>query len=273
MDRLKVFEYPNIYIANYSTDNRACAHSCREHTLIYVLSGRLEISEGDIKTNLEPGQVAFMRRDHRLQMEKRAHDGSPYNSIVLKFSRDFLRNTYQKLPSGKLPQAAIRSKSSLMVMESERSALKKLLESVLPYFETDSKPTEQELNARMEEALMVVLSTDENLYASLFDFIDPWKIDIIDFMNRNYMQDMSLEEIAYYTGRSLSTFKRDFKKCSSLTPQKWIIRRRLQAAHNLIASGNKNISEICFDVGFKNLSHFSRIYKDTYGVSPSLANQ
>ena len=66
------------------------------------------------------------------------------------------------------------------------------------------------------------------------NFVEPWKIDILDYLNENYMCDLSLEEIASYTGRSLATFKRDFAKVSNLTPQKWIIKRRLEAAHGLI---------------------------------------
>ena len=121
----------------------------------------------------------------------------------------------------------------------------------------------------MQEGTYILLNTDKHLYASLFDFVTPWKIDIIDYLNENYMCDLSMEEIASYTGRSLATFKRDFAKISNLTPQKWIIRRRLEAAHELIRKGRKKVSEVCFDVGFKNLSHFSKIYKETYGVAPT----
>ncbi len=121
----------------------------------------------------------------------------------------------------------------------------------------------------MIEGVYVLLNTDRNLYASLFDFVEPWKIDILDYLNENYMCDLSMKEIASYTGRSLATFKRDFAKVSDLTPQKWIVRRRLEAAHDLIRSGKKKVTEACFDVGFKNLSHFSKVYKETYGVAPS----
>ena len=62
-----------------------------------------------------------------------------------------------------------------------------------------------------------------------------------------------MKEIDRYTGRSLATFKRDFAKVSDLTPQKWIIRRRLEAAHDLIRSWKKKVTDACFDVGFKNL--------------------
>lgn len=121
----------------------------------------------------------------------------------------------------------------------------------------------------MAEGLHILLHTDSNLYASLFDFSEPWKIDTGEFMNENYMYDLSMEEIAAYTGRSLSTFKRDFRKFSDLPPQKWILKRRLQAAHELIRDEKKKISEACFDVGFKNLSHFSKVYKQMYGFAPT----
>ena len=62
----------------------------------------------------------------------------------------------------------------------------------------------------MTEGVYVLLNANKNLYASLFDFADPWKIDILEFLEKNYMNDLSLEEIANYTGRSLATFKRDF---------------------------------------------------------------
>ena len=100
--------------------------------------------------------------------------------------------------------------------------------------------------------------------------MEPWKIDILDYLNENYMYDLTLEEIASYTGRSLATFKRDFAKISDLTPQKWLIRRRLEAARELIHSGRRKVTEVCFDVGFKNLSHFSKVYKKTFGHSPSV---
>lgn len=124
---------------------------------------------------------------------------------------------------------------------------------------------------KMTEGMFAILKTDENLYASLFDFVDPWKIDIVDFMERNFMNDLSMGEMAYYTGRSLATFKRDFKKVSELTPQKWLIHRRLEAARELIRRGGRKVSEICYDVGFKNLSHFSKLYKEMYGMAPTLS--
>lgn len=256
-------------IASYFTDDRGCAHENREHTLIYLCSGELEIEERGKKTVLHPGDCAFMRRDNRMWLQKKVGDDKPYRSVVLKFSRAFLREFYQTLNHQQLPVDSKREKVSLRVLPSNRPDIRSLFESVIPYFDAGEKPSEEVLKLKMIEGVYVLLNTDRNLYASLFDFVEPWKIDILDYLNENYMCDLSMKEIASYTGRSLATFKRDFAKVSDLTPQKWIIKRRLETAHDLIKSGKKKVTEACFDVGFKNLSHFSKIYKENYGVAPS----
>lgn len=269
MEQLDVFDCSNVLIASYFADDRECAHENREHTLIYLCSGRLEIEERGKKTVLYPGDCAFMRRDNRMWLQKRVGKGEPYRSIVLKFSKSFLREFYQTLDRQQIPIDSKREKMSLRLLPKNRPDIRSLFESVIPYFDAGEKPSENILKLKMIEGVYVLLNTDRNLYASLFDFVEPWKIDILDYLNENYMCDLSMKEIASYTGRSLATFKRDFAKVSDLTPQKWIIRRRLEAAHDLIRSGKKKVTEACFDVGFKNLSHFSKIYKETYGVAPS----
>lgn len=273
MEQLDVFDCSNVFIASYFTDNRDCAHCNREHTLIYIHSGELEITERNRKTILRPGDCAFMRRDNLLWLQKRVKEGKPYRSIVLKFSRDFLREFYQTLNRRDIPADARRDKSSLHVMPANRPDIRSLFESVIPYFDAGLKPSDEILKLKMTEGIYAILHTDPHLYASLFDFIDPWKIDIMEFMEKNYMNELSMMEMAYYTGRSLSTFKRDFSRYSELTPQKWLIQRRLKAAHEFIRKGGQKVSEICYYVGFKNLSHFSKVYKETFGVAPTAHGQ
>lgn len=94
------------------------------------------------------------------------------------------------------------------------------------------------------------------------------KIDLKDFMEKHFRSDMSMSEFALATGRSLSTFKRDFKKISDLSPERWLTDRRLRAAYELLRRGHR-VADTCFDVGFKNVSHFSAIFKRKFGVTPS----
>lgn len=269
MEELKALDFSNMLRESYFTDDCPCAHHNCEHTLIYLCSGKLEIEQEGRRTVLHEGECAFMRRDYRMRLQERVQAGKPYRAVVWEFSRNFLCEFYQTLDSGALPVHAERNRDSLYLLPANRPDIRSLFESVLRLFEAEVKPSEEQLRRKMVEGLYVLLNTDKNLYASLFDFTAPWKIDLMDFMEQNYMNDLSLEEMASYTGRSLSTFKRDFQKYSELTPQRWITQRRLEAACELLRTSRQKVSEVCGKVGFKNLSHFSKIYKERYGVSPT----
>lgn len=102
----------------------------------------------------------------------------------------------------------------------------------------------------------------------LFDFAEPFKIDLESYMNDNYKSDLDISEFAHYTGRSLSAFKKDFGETFHLTPGRWLTKRRLQEARRLMENGEKPL-EVYLQVGFKNLSHFSTAFKREYGFPPS----
>ena len=76
-------------------------------------------------------------------------------------------------------------------------------------------------------------------------------------MEKNFRSDMSMSEFALASGRSLSTFKRDFKKMSELSPERWLTDRRLRAAHDLLSKGRR-VSDVCF----------SAIFKKKFGQTP-----
>jgi AraC-like DNA-binding protein len=83
------------------------------------------------------------------------------------------------------------------------------------------------------------------------------------------MFNMSLEKFGYLTGRSLTTFKRDFHKAFNVTPQRWLTKKRLELAHYQLTEKEKNPVEIYYETGFENLSHFSFAFKKQFGYSPT----
>ena len=68
-------------------------------------------------------------------------------------------------------------------LPSNRPDIVSLFESMTPYFDSSIHPTEELLQLKRMEGIYVLLNTSKNLYASVFDFADPWKIDILDFWN------------------------------------------------------------------------------------------
>jgi len=88
-------------------------------------------------------------------------------------------------------------------------------------------------------------------------------------MEKNYMFNMPLEKFGYLTGRSLSTFNRDFRKIFQTTPQRWLIQKRLELAYYHLKEKHKRPSDVFLEVGFEDLSHFSYAFKKQFGLVPS----
>lgn len=122
---------------------------------------------------------------------------------------------------------------------------------------------------KTNEALMAILKSDPRLVAIFREYSLAERADLVKFMNHNFLFNIPLQELADHSGRSLSTFNREFKMVFNETPHKWIMRKRLNHAHNLLLQGNSTPSEVYIQSGFEDLAHFSKAFKKQFGVSPS----
>ena len=94
------------------------------------------------------------------------------------------------------------------------------------------------------------------------------RFDLEKIMFDNYLYNLKIEEFATLSGRSLSSFKRDFKKLFNSTPSKWIKAKRLEYAKILLLESDLNINQICYDCGFINSSHFIKSFKSEFNITP-----
>lgn len=263
-----IFNYNNVFYSFYYDDLSGCIHRSREYALNYVYSGEMILDNGTEKIHVRKGECVFIPRDHHITMYKKTYNGERYCGIFLMFTRPFLREMYGKLAINKV--RAGKNKLDTGVIKLPRTVeLASLFASMTPYLDPDVKPKDSFMELKLQEGLMALLAIDERFIPTMFDFNEPWKIDILDFLEENYTCDLSIEEIAHYTGRSLATFKRDFKKISELTPEKWLIKKRLAKAYDLMRSGRRKVVEVYAEVGFRNPSHFSTAFKKEFGIAPT----
>lgn len=265
-----IFNYNNVFYSFFYDDLSGCIHRSREYALNYVYSGEMILDNGTEKIHVRKGECVFIPRDHHITMYKKTYMGERYCGIFLMFTRSFLREMYVRLGINRLPQKNRAPKLDKGVIKLPATVeLASLFASMTPYFNPSVKPKDNFMELKLQEGLMALLAIDERFVPTMFDFNQPWKIDILEFMEANFMCDLSMEEIAHYTGRSLATFKRDFKKISHLTPEKWLIKRRLEKAYELMKTGNRKVVEVYAEVGFRNPSHFSTAFKKEFGVAPT----
>ncbi len=263
-----IFNYNNVFYSFYYDALGGCVHRSREYAVNYVYSGEMVLDNGTEQIHVGKGECVFIPRDHHITMYKKAKDGERYCGIFLMFTRRFLREMYGRLGRHKIPSDT--PKPDIGVLKLPKTAeLASLFSSMTPYFNPEVKPNDDFMDLKLQEGLLALLHIDKRFAPMLFDFNEPWKIDILEFMEENYMFEFTLEEMAHYTGRSLATFKRDFKKISDLTPEKWLIRKRLEVAYAMIKEGGKKVADVYADVGFKNQSHFSTAFKKQYGIPPT----
>lgn len=267
-DTLNTISYSGIFFSCYTDFSAKCFHAAPEHVLVYVYSGELVVEDRNKKVKIKPGQCVFIRRNHQLTLYKNSKGKENYKGIALTFNRNVLREFYGKLNKADLPKEITVSDKNVFPVE-QKADITSLFQSLNPYFNENVKPSEQVVQLKLLEGIYALLNNAEVFYPLLFDFTQPWKIDVLEFLNDHYMDDLTIEEIAIYTGRSLATFKRDFKKVSNLTPQKWLIQKRLETAYTRLKEDGGRVQDVYIEVGFKNPSHFSTAFKKQYGLPPT----
>ena len=140
--------------------------------------------------------------------------------------------------------------------------------SLAPYFNDPSQVNPGLLRLKVMELLYNVMDCSKNIFRQMLQLRQPVKADIHRVVEENYTSPISLEELAYLSGRSLSSFKRDFQGIYGEPPAKWIREKRLSKARQMLQSSRMSVADVAYSLGFENPTHFSRIFKQRYGSSP-----
>ncbi|MEL6537779.1 MAG: AraC family transcriptional regulator [Bacteroidota bacterium] len=125
-------------------------------------------------------------------------------------------------------------------------------------------------NKLKEFVLLVSKSEDApsqlDFLAALFK---PHEVEFKAAIQQNLYANLSLEELATLCHLSLSSFKRKFTEVFGESPKKYLNRKKVERAAELLKSGEDRISDIAYDVGFDSMATFSRNFTAQYGQSPS----
>ncbi|MCD8044865.1 MAG: AraC family transcriptional regulator [Tannerellaceae bacterium] len=265
-----IYNYLDTFFCCYVENEKLCEDMVSDHTLVYICSGEMILVTKEKRITLKKGDSFFLKRNHLIKKIKQpSKNGESFKGLFLQLKTPFLKKIYAgqgiNLPANSDKSIA----NAHHVMLEKHPFFDGLFISLEQYFNTKQYPSKELMDAKLKEAIFALLQLKPELSPVLFDFAGPWKPDLADFMINNYKCDLSVEEFAHYTGRSLSTFKKDFARIFHETPSRWLVKKRLEEAMDLINKGQKP-SEVYLNVGFKNLSHFSTAFKKQYGYAPSL---
>ena len=91
---------------------------------------------------------------------------------------------------------------------------------------------------------------------------------IIDYINENYMNNITIDELAETVNLSKHYFMRFFKRYMGMTCIEYINDYRLNIASNLLLTTRVQITEVAASIGITNLSYFNRIFKKKFHMTP-----
>lgn len=232
-------------------------HIAAGRKLMKTATGIMEIHPGDVVC-VKKG-VHFVRHDSDLRMFM--------YFIPDAFIRAAVREIAADLPV--LPPPADPPDIAIRVRDD--AGVDAFLQAMAACFGTSEPPPALLLKLKLKELIAsIVVSRTNSVLSSYLRLIASTAAPSIPaLMEANCCHNLSLEEFAKLCGRSLSTFKRDFRRHYGTAPGRWLLERRLDCAARLLTTTSMNVTEIVFECGFEQPSHFSRAFKAKYGRTPS----
>lgn len=91
----------------------------------------------------------------------------------------------------------------------------------------------------------------------------------LEYIDSHYMEDITLESVAFQAGFSKFHFSRLFKQYTDYTFCDYLCYRRIRAAEELLAIPDFSITDVAMQAGFSSISTFNRLFKQQKGCSPS----
>lgn len=255
-----------IFYSYLSSERKEKACIWNHHTLILQVSGRLVLETSEQNVTISAGEVLLIHKNQLGTLTKTPDPGGDYETIVISLQEDLMRRIaleekieayakYTGFPNLTLPN---------------NDFLKGYFQSIVPYARSSGAEMTDELGLlKVKEGVKLMLLSVPELRNFLFDFSEPYKIDLQRFMLSNFYFNVPVEKFAQLTGRSLSGFKRDFQKTFGMPPRKWLQDKRLNEARHLIENKNKRPSSIYLELGFESLSHFSNAFRKKFGKAPT----
>lgn len=235
------------------------------NTLVLQVSGRFLLETASETVTMTRGQMLLIQKNQLAELTKIPLEGEDYQTIVISLKEDLLRKIVleEQIETGQ----KYMGPSNILIPPND--FLRAFFESIIPYVRNpEAKITSSLGMLKVKEAVHLLLYTMPELEEFLFDFSEPYKMDLEKFMLNNFHYNIPVEKFAFLTGRSLAGFKRDFQKTFGMAPRHWLQEKRLIEARHLIESKNKKASAIYLDLGFESLSHFSHSFKRKFGKTP-----
>ncbi len=234
--------------------------------LLYAEVGHINVKINQELFKVNSGEFALLRKYTQCSMFKTWEPQDEFaQTYAFVLTNEFIKKVIHKI---EIPKDT-KPISERFVSVPNTSLMQGLMQSIIAYLDDGKDVDPQIIELKTLEALHALAKADPRLLGVFKEFAISERADIEQLMNYNYLYNIPLEELAVQSGRSLSTFNREFRSLFNDTPHRWIKKKRLQFARNMMVTKNMRPSEVYLESGFEDLAHFSKSFKNFFNVTPS----
>jgi AraC family transcriptional regulator, exoenzyme S synthesis regulatory protein ExsA len=263
------FEVRELLFVEYSCplENKTEGIWSQSDYLIHILSGKKTWRTPQGQWTVTEGETLYIKKGAAI-VEQFFDD--EFCMLGFFISDEYIKNILKEVPSRTDFNNDEMESGAAVVKVHDDVILSAYFQSMLAHFRGREKPPDSLLELKLKELIINILTGPHNrsLATYFHSLLGSEKPAIQQIMDANFSHNLSLEEFARLCHRSVSSFKRDFKKHFSVSPGKWLLTRRLEYSTLLLRKSDLNITEITFECGFEDVSHFSKAFKEKFGLSP-----
>lgn len=239
--------------------------------VVYIESGKETITTPDNKTHeLTAHTAIFLQQGINLHSDyvKMTENLKAY---LIFFTDDVLTDfisTKQtnEINTGELPELLkIQCDSLIEVFFNSIQQLKKY-ESNTPAL----------VRIKLLEFLHLLSLYDRRIFQAVFQSkkaSSSPKRNLTRLLNNSDILKLSISDLANLSGRSISTFTRDFKAIYNVPPKQWLQNKRLERAYEQLTNTELTVTHVAADLGYENVSHFIKTFKEKYEITPKQLKQ
>lgn len=235
------------------------------HAITLVLKGTLQVENEDGPlAHVKEGSMIFLPKGLYMVSDILPAKGS-FEAMVFFFDEELL-SSFISTMGGKNK----KDKAITHMLLNYTDSIRLFTESLFKIYSDPQIAHRQLTRLKLFELLhLVTLTHKEGCFlGSLTTLNNKERKSLRAFMNSNFSKPLSIEDYAYLTGRSLSSFRRDFKSLFGISPKQWLIDKRLEKAHELLSKNNTTITDVVMETGYENISHFIKAFHKKYGIPP-----
>ena len=242
----------------------------------YVVRGHKNIYYGDKHYTISRGEIFYLGVGNHY-IEDISDDGRPFEQIVVYYSPQLLQRILLHLNMSfaiDISNSHSCERCRLMnhVVVPSTVALRSFFAHTASYLQEDNFIHDETAeNIKMTELVYLIVSqTDGCLKSKVLNNVDSARDNFEQIIYSHIFSDVSIEKLAEKSNRSLTSFKKEFKRHFFMPPHRWFIKQRLMQSRLLLISTSKSISEIGNECTFPNTSHFIKLFKKQYGTTPAI---